>query len=54
MFSQLSKSDKKIVGALVKAGSEVYVCGSGWVVDNELFDSFEDFIEFCKLRASED
>lgn len=53
MFGQLSDSNKKTVGAIVKAGSEVYYCGNGWVVDDEKFDSFEDFIAHCETKLSD-
>jgi hypothetical protein len=52
MFSEFTKTEKKIIGTLVKAGSEVYCCGRGWVLDDEVFESYKDFIAFCKVRAN--
>ena len=52
MFSDFTKAEKKIIGTLVKAGSDVYCCGRGWVLDDEVFPSFKDFISFCEVRAN--
>tara|TARA_R110002074_G_scaffold150172_2_gene303106 strand:+ start:281 stop:511 length:231 start_codon:yes stop_codon:yes gene_type:complete len=52
MLVKLNKEEKKIIGTLVKAGSDVHCCGDGWVLDGEVFESYKDFIAFCKVRTN--
>ena len=52
MLVKLNKEEKKIIGTLVKAGSDVHCCGDGWVLEGEVFESYKDFIAFCNVRTN--
>lgn len=51
MFAQHTKFEKAIFATLIKKGHEVYCCGRGWVIDEEVFESFAVFFETCKKLA---
>ncbi len=46
------KTRKALFASLVSKGHSLFVDGDGWHFDNDVFDSFRDFVNFCESQNS--